>query len=150
MQLIITTHDLALIPNWKLWGDISALDLAKEEILQSKVTWYWWKLCKIYRLLTQCTICNGKSADGIWKYKVYWSINHDVFIRAKACDSNGRKLTANKIKNVQSLHNFVRTDQAYKLLKNWLVESGTATLPCVGIGDARIIVQWHLLVIRAD
>ena len=92
------------------------------------------------------TICSVHNMQQ--EVKIYGNIIHDVFSRSKAHGSDGRKLTATDIKNMPSLHNLVRTDQAYKLFKNSFMESQTATLLCVGIGDERIILQWHLLVIK--
>ena len=82
--------------------------------------------------------------------KIYGNIIHDVFSWSKAHGSDGRKPIATDIKNMPFLHNLVITDQAYKLFKNSSMESQTATLLCVGIGDERIILQWHLLVIKGD
>ena len=80
---------------------------------------------------------------------IYWNVNHYVTRISKAHGSDGRKPTATDIKNVPSLHNLVRTDQTYKF-KNSSMESQTAALLFVGIGDERIILQWHLLVIKGD
>ena len=44
--------------------------------------------------------------------KIYGNIDHYVLNRIKACGSDGGKLTAKGIKNVQSLHNLVRTNAA--------------------------------------
>ena len=81
---------------------------------------------------------------------IYGNVNHYVLRISKAHGSDGRKPTATDIKNVPSLHNLVRTDQAYKLFKNSSMASQTAALLFVGIGDERIIPQWHLLVIKGD
>ena len=78
------------------------------------------------------------------------NINHEVFRRAKASGSYGRKLTAKDIKNMESFEKLLRTDKVHKLLKNLFLESQTAVLPCVWIGDERIVLQWHLLVVRGD
>ena len=67
------------------------------------------------------------------------------------CSLNRRgKLTANDNKNVESFYNLVRTDKVYKLFKDMFLESQTAVVPCVWIRDERIILQWHLLVVRCD
>ena len=81
---------------------------------------------------------------------IYGNVNHYVLRISKAHGGDGRKPTATDIKNVPSLHNLVRIDQAYKLFKNSSMESQTAALLCIGIGDERIIPQWHLLVIKGD
>ena len=94
-------------------------------------------------LFTQRKICNGNQ-------EIYCNINHHVFRRSKVHGCDGRKLTSKDNKNLQSLHNLVRTDQPKKLLNNSFVESRTIAPPCVAIGDERIILQWHLLVVRAD
>ena len=81
---------------------------------------------------------------------IYGNVNHYVLRISKAHGSDGRKPTTTDIKNVPSLHNLVRTDQAYKLFKNSSMESQTAALLFVGIGDERIIPQCYLLVIKGD
>ena len=96
-------------------------------------------------LPTIYSVCNMQQ-----EVKIYGNIIHDVFSRSKAHGSDGRKPTATDIKNMPSLHDLVRTDQAYKLFKNSSMESQTAALLCVGIGDEIIILQWHLLVIKGD
>ena len=55
-------------------------------------------------LFTQRKICNGNQ-------EIYCNINHHVFRRSKAHGCDGRKLTSKDNKNLQSLHNLVRTDQ---------------------------------------
>ena len=50
--------------------------------------------------------------------QIYGNINHYVFRRAKANGGDDWKPTPKEIKNVKSLRNFVRTDQAYKLVQN--------------------------------
>ena len=101
--------------------------------------------------------CFGKSVDCLLselyaaeRRQIYGGISHYVPNGSKTGGSDGRKLTSKDISNVQSLHNLVRTDQAYKLFKNLFLESQTAALHGVGIGDERIILQWHLLDVRAD
>ena len=109
------------------------------------------------RLLLDVDRCFAKSSGYLLSAKyamesqqMYFNINHHVFRSSKAHDCDGRKLTSTDNKNLQSLHNLVRTDQPYKLFKNSFVEAQTVALPCVVIRDKRIILQWHLLVVRAD
>ena len=50
--------------------------------------------------------------------QIYGNINHYVFRRVKARESQGGKITAGQVKDMESLRQLVRTDQAYKLFKN--------------------------------
>ena len=50
--------------------------------------------------------------------QIHGNINHYVLRRAKARSAEGKKITAKDVKDAHNLHQLVRSDQAYKLLKN--------------------------------
>ena len=50
--------------------------------------------------------------------QIHGNINHYIFRRAKARSRDDQKIRAGDVKNKESLHELVRSDQAYKIFKN--------------------------------
>ena len=50
--------------------------------------------------------------------QVHGNISHYIFRRAKAQSADGKRFKALDVKNMKSLSEFIKTDQAYKLFKN--------------------------------